>query len=55
VLVESYFSLRLRSGRCVLTSVRLGWSSWNRAVRVSHCMSAVGLTEVVKMVFFLPS
>jgi hypothetical protein len=55
VLAESYFSLRLRSGRCVLAWVRLGWAGQNRVVRVDHCMSVTGLTEVDKMVFFTPS
>ena len=52
---ESYFSLRLRSGRCVLATVRLGWAVRNRAARVDHCMSATGPTEVDEMVFFTPS
>ena len=52
---ESYFLLRLRSGRCVLASVRLGWIGWKRAVRVDHCMSAAGPTEADEMVFFTPS
>ena len=55
VLVESYFSLRLRGGRCVLAPVRLGWAGRNRAVGVDHCMSAMGLTEADEMVFFTPS
>ena len=52
---ESYFLLRLRSGRCVLALVRVGWAGRNRAVRVDHCMSAIGPTEVDEMVFFTPS
>jgi hypothetical protein len=55
VLAESYFSPRLRGGRCVLAWVRLGWAGWKDAVGVDHCMSATGLTEVGKMVFFTPS
>ena len=35
--------------------VRLGWIGRKRAVRVAHCMSAAGLTEVDEMVFFIPS
>jgi hypothetical protein len=55
VLAESYFSLCLQIGRCVLACARLGWVRWNRVVRVDHCMSAMNLTEVDKMVFFTPS
>jgi hypothetical protein len=55
VPAESYFSLRLRSGRCVLASVRVGWAGWNCARRVDPGMSAAGLTEVDEMVFFTPS
>jgi hypothetical protein len=55
VLAESYFSLRLRSGRCVLASVRLGRVGQNRVVRVDHFMSVAVLTELDKMVFFTPS
>jgi hypothetical protein len=55
VLAESYFSLHLWSGRCVLASVRFGWVGRNRVVRVDHCMSVVVLTELDKMVFFTPS
>ena len=52
---ESYFSPRLRGGRCVLASVRLGWAGGNCAARVDCSMSAVGPTEVDEMVFFTPS
>ena len=55
VLAESYFSLRLRGGRCVLANSRLGWACRNRAARVDCCMSAMGLTEAGEMVFFTPS
>ena len=55
MLAESYFSLCLQIGRCVSACVRLGWACWNRVVRVDHCMSAMSLTEVDKMVFFTPS
>ena len=55
MLAESYFSLRLRRGRCVLASVRLGWAGRKSVVRVDHCVSAAGLTELDKMVFFTPS
>ena len=55
MFAESYFLLCLQSGRCVLACVRLGWACRNRAVRVDHCMSAMSLTEVDKMVFFTPS
>ena len=52
---ESYFSLRLRSGRCVLASVRLGWTGWNCAQGVDLGVSAAAPTEVDEMVFFTPS
>ena len=55
MLTESYFSLCLQSGRCVLVCVRLGWAGRNCAGRVDPGVSAVGLTEVDEMVFFTPS
>lgn len=55
MLAESYFSLRLRNGRCVLAYVRLGWTGWKDVVGVDHYTSATGLTEADKMVFFIPS
>ena len=55
MLAESYFLLRLRSGRCVLASVRLGWVGQKSAVRVDDCVTVAVLTEVDEMVFFTPS
>ena len=52
---ESYFLLRLRSGRCVSAPVRLGWVGQNRVVRVDRRMTVAVLTEADEMVFFTPS
>lgn len=52
---ESYFSPRLRGGRCVSAPVRLGWVGRKRASRADLGMSAAGPTEADEMVFFTPS